>query len=268
MLRVGRPEHVVGRTLGGVLRIGAAVVAAAPVEVFRAVAGQAVVHHGGVFLVLHELLHVIDTHPIQVVALGIHGLGPVGRDAGPARIVFLFLVLRHIDQFAGGQDVLEAIDFLFFLGFLRAFCLIAFLVVFLLLVLLFHHFGALHLEGEFGVVLQFELAERQMLGVEGVLDDGGNFHRQSLHVKSFGLGLGDGIYNVVFRAFGSFPFIPELVGVLEPVGPDGGAEHHVAHLLGGKPVCQGIVRLLGRGCDAEQQHRQREKEHFFHIGKV
>ncbi len=99
-----------------------------------------------------------------------------------------------------------------------------------------------------------------MLGIEGILDDSGDFHGQALHVEGLGAGLGDRVHNVVLRALGIFPGIPELVGILEPVGADGGAEDHVVDLLGGELVRQGVIRLLGRRENAAGNDKQQAEE--------
>ncbi len=264
VLRVGRPHHVVGRAPGRILDLCAAIVAAAPVEILGAVAGQAVVHHGGVLLVLHQLLHVVDVHPVKVIALGIDGFLPVGGDAGPHRIILLLLILGHIHELARGEDILETVHLLFFLRLALGLGLRGIGVV-LLLFLLLHHLGALDLESELVVVLQLKFAERQVLGIERVLDDGGNLHGEALHIEGLDLGLGHGIDDVEFRAFGRLPLVPELVGVLEPVGTDRGAEDHVVHLLGGKLVGQFIIRLLRQCRTAQEQRGKAEEDESFHI---
>ena len=272
MLAVRRPHDAAGPHAAGGVRLGVAHVVVAAVAVLAdAVGGEAVLHQGGVLVVLGGLGEVLLVHPEEVGVLDIHAGLAVRGDAGPCRILFLLGLV--FAEPAGGNLILEVVDLLGHFRLLGA--LGGFVSVFLFArgALLRQRIGdllrALDVEAEELVVLQLELLDREMLRVEGIADDRGDFHRELLHVEDLALAAGLGIHDPVLRPFRGLPYIPELVRMTEPVGLQGGGEHHLGNAFLGELGSQVVVGLhagrAGTRCGEPDKQRQQKDGDAFHV---
>ena len=246
MLRIRRPcDHRHGRALG-LGRVGIAdVVAIAVTVVPDAVEGQLVLDQGAVLFVLGRLLHVLLVHPPEVVVLGVDAGEAVGGDTGPGRVLAL-LGLVFL-QFLGRDVVLEMVDLLDGLLGLR--------------ILLEGRSvrdiqRAAHVETEDLVILEFKTCQRQMLRIEGVMDNGGHLHGKLLHVERLGLGASNWIHYVIVGAGRGLVAVPELVTVLEPVGRNGRGEDHACDGLLREPRGGLVVRGFLRESIGAHEERQ------------
>ena len=110
-----------------------------------------------------------------------------------------------------------------------------------------HFLRALDVEAQVLVVLELHPLNGEVLRVEGVARDGGDLHRELLHVEGRRAGARLGIDNPVLRARGGLPRVPELVRVAEPVRGQFGGEYHLGNAFGGKLRSQVVVGPLFRG---------------------
>ena len=237
MLSVGRPLSPCGVSLVGVPVVDTGIAVAAVGHVLGAVSSEGVLDDGGVLLVLHGLAEVLHVHVPEVVALGIDYITAVGSDVGPAGEVLLLLLVGYIGQFPGLDVILEAEGLFLHLGI----GLGSGGGVLVVLHGLLYRRG--NLEGEGPFVLELEILEGNVLGVEGILDDHGQFHSELVHVEYCSLGLGSGIYYPVLHSFGALPLVPELVRVGEPGRADVLGEHHAVDLVRREPLGQVVVGL-------------------------
>ena len=249
MLRVGRPGKLAGiGTTGGVCFGVSRIVAVAEAELFDAVRGQAMLHDGAVLGILSGLPEIGRVHDPEVGVLGIDTNSTVRGDRGEGGVLLnlILLLFRYVLQGAGREVIFKMEDLL--LGPARggsswssgrsaAFFRLGG-VGFLNLVL-----GAADVEGENLVVLKPQSRYGNMLGVEGILCDLGQFHRKPLKVEDFGLCSLDGIHDVIVSSLWRLPFVPETVSVLEPPRLYPGGEDHLVHPLGREPFCKAIVGL-------------------------
>ena len=197
-------------------------------------------HDGAVLLVLGRLAKACGVHHPKVGTLGEDSELTVRGDGGPARV--LVLLLGHGVKPGGGDlvaetgrvpVVLEAGD---------------------------------DAESELFVILQPQIPDRKMLGLERVADELGHLHREPVHVEHLGPGALDRIHNVVAGSLRSPPTVPELVAVPEPVRGDLRGEHHLIYLLGRESLGEGVVGFLRlrETRRAKEQRRAGKYEIFPH----
>ena len=205
MLSVGRPLSPCGVSLVGVPVVDTGIAVAAVGHVLGAVSGEGVLDDGGVLLVLHGLAEVLHVHVPEVVTLGIDYIAAVGSDVGPAGEVLLLLLVGYIGQLLSGDVVFEMEDLLLHSRVLLGSCGGVLVILYGLL------YSRLDAESESLVIFELEILERNVLGIEGILDDSGQLHGEFVHVEDCCLGLGSGIYDPVLNTVVVLPHIPELI---------------------------------------------------------
>ena len=174
MLRVRRPDKFSRRVASGTVGFGVSlVVAVAIAEIPDAVLRQPVLDNRRVLLVLRRLPQARGVHQPEIRAFGIDSHRAVRGDTCPGRVFRLFL--RNRVELSRGDVILEI-------------CRVAVVLQ-----------PGDDIESEIPVILQAELAELQVLGIERVADCFCDLHRQFLHVEEFRPGALLRIDHVILR---------------------------------------------------------------------